>query len=118
MQSAHLSLQLFQSFEFYGDKEAVAELLTIFMEDNVSFCESLKENIGRSDWEAAEMQVHRIKGVSGNLMCYPLEAAAKMCLMDIKKNKWNEAHGEQLVFVFEQTMKEVNVYVSDFNCRR
>ena len=104
--------------QFYGDKEAVAELLTIFMEDNVSFCESLKENIGRSDWEAAEMQVHRIKGVSGNLMCYPLEAAAKMCLMDIKKNKWNEAHGEQLVLVFEQTMKEVNVYVSDFNCRR
>ena len=41
-----------------------------------------------------------------------------MCLMDIKKNKWNEAHGEQLVLVFEQTMKEVNVYVSDFNCRR
>ncbi len=103
--------------QFYGDKEAVAELLTIFLEDNVSFCENLKANIGRDDWEAAEMQVHRIKGVSGNLMCRPLEAAAKMCLMDIKKQKWNEAHGEQLFLVFEQTMQEVNAYVSHFNRR-
>ena len=103
--------------QFYGDKQAVAELLTIFMEDNVSFCEKLKETIKRADWEAAEMQVHRIKGVSGNLMCRPLEAAAKMCLMDIKKQKWNEAHGEQLFLVFEQTMQEVSAYVSHFNCR-
>ena len=103
--------------QFYGDKQAVAELLTIFMEDNVSFCEKLKETIKRADWEAAEMQVHRIKGVSGNLMCRPLEAAAKMCLMDIKKQKWNEAHGEQLFLVFEQTMKEVSVYVSNFDRR-
>ena len=103
--------------QFYGDKEAVAELLSIFMEDNVSFCENLKTAIKRADWEAAEMQVHRIKGVSGNLMCYPLEAAAKMCLMDVKKQKWNEAHGEQLFLVFEQTMQEVSVYVSNFNRR-
>ena len=103
--------------QFYGDKEAVAELLSIFMEDNVSFCENLKTALKRADWEAAEMQVHRIKGVSGNLMCYPLEAAAKMCLMDIKKQKWNEAHGEQLFLVFEQTMQEVSVYVSNFNRR-
>ena len=103
--------------QFYGDKEAVAELLTIFMEDNVSFCENLKANIGRADWDAAEMQVHRIKGVSGNLMCYSLEAAAKMCLMDIKKHKWNEEHGAQLFSIFEQTMQEVSAYVSHFNCR-
>ncbi len=106
-------LVAFQGLEdqFYGDKEAVAELLTIFIEDNVSFCEKLKETIKRADWEAAEMQVHRIKGVSGNLMCRPLEAAAKMCLMDIKKQKWNEAHGEQLFSIFEQTMQEVSAYV-------
>ncbi len=103
--------------QFYGDKQAVAELLTIFLEDNVSFCENVKAAIKRTDWEAAEMQVHRIKGVSGNLMCRPLEAAAKMCLMDIKKQKWNEAHGEQLFLVFEQTMKEVSIYVSDFDRR-
>ena len=103
--------------QFYGDKGAVAELLTIFVEDNVSFCEKLKETIARADWEAAEMQVHRIKGVSGNLMCYPLEAAAKMCLMDIKKQKWNETHSEQLFSIFEQTMQEVSAYVSHFNCR-
>ena len=99
--------------QFYGDKEAVRELLLIFQEDNVSFREHLKSAISENDWAAAEMQVHRIKGVSGNLMCYPLETAAKICLMDIKKKRWIRSHGEELERIFEQTMEMIRAYCSE-----
>ena len=106
-------LVAFRSLEqqFYGDQEAVRELLTIFAEDNEGVLERLQQLQKEQNWEQLEMEVHRIKGVSGNLCCRPLEEKAKLCLNGIKKQIWKEADWQAFTDVFLQTMEAIRRYV-------
>lgn len=106
-------LVAFRSLEqqFYGDQEAVRELLTIFSEDNEGALERLQQLQKEQNWEQLEMEVHRIKGVSGNLCCRPLEEKAKLCLNGIKKQIWKEADWQAFADVFLQTMEAIRRYV-------
>lgn len=72
--------------QFYGDKEAVKELFDIFVEDNADFKDKIKKAAKIPDYDTLEMEIHRIKGVSGNLLCTDLEKSAQKCL-DIIKEK-------------------------------
>ncbi len=76
--------------QFYGDKEAVKELFDIFIEDNADFKEKICEAAKTQDYDTLEMEIHRIKGVSGNLLCKDLEKAAQKCLDSIKEKVISE----------------------------
>lgn len=101
--------------QFYGDQEAVRELLTIFAEDNEGLLDRLQQLRKEQDWKQLEMEIHRIKGVSGNLLCRPLEERAKICLAGIKKQVWKEADQEAFSEVFTQTMQVIRDYVTKEN---
>lgn len=96
-----------------GDKQAVKELLEIFLEDNRQFKEKVLEYEAEEDLEALEMELHRIKGVSGNLQCISLEQAAWTCMDCIKQNKAFTEELQQVFLVFEQTMEEIVRYVKE-----
>ena len=61
------------------------------------------------------MEIHRLKGVSGNLLCRPLEENAKICLAGIKKQVWKEEDQEAFSEVFVQTMQVIRDYVKKEN---
>ena len=105
-------LVAFQQLEkqFYDDRNAVKELFEIFVEDNTNFEQKIREAAEKNDWEKLELEIHRIKGVSGNLLCRPLERAAADWFEDVKKRKWNRVHMEQLFSVFSQTMGAIEEY--------
>ena len=103
--------------QFYDDKEAVIELLLIFAEDNEKFEGKLRKAAGEKNWEQMEMEVHRIKGVSGNLLCKPLEKAAKECLENVKKKKWKKEQEEQLYTVLKETLQAIERYQKNWKER-
>ena len=103
--------------QFYDDKEAVIELLLIFAEDNEKFEGKLRKAAGEKNWEQMEMEVHRIKGVSGNLLCKPLEKAAKECLENVKKKKWKKEQEEQLYTVLKDTLQAIERYQKNWKER-
>lgn len=77
--------------QFYGDKEAVKELFDIFIEDNANFKEKISDAAKIQDYDTLEIEIHRIKGVSGNLLCKDLERAAQKCLDSIKEKSIPES---------------------------
>ena len=103
--------------QFYDDKEAVIELLMIFAEDNEKFEVKLRKAAEEKNWEQMEMEVHRIKGVSGNLLCKPLEKAAKECLENVKKKKWKKEQEEQLYTVLKETLQAIERYQKNWKER-
>lgn len=105
-------LVAFQQLEkqFYGDKNAVKELFEIFVEDNADLEPKIRQAAAKEDWENLELEIHRIKGVSGNLLCRSLEREAAACFEDVKKKKLSSIHMEQLFSVFSQTMKDIEEY--------
>ena len=103
--------------QFYDDKEAVIELLMIFAEDNEKFEGKLRKAAEEKNWEQMEMEVHRIKGVSGNLLCKPLEKAAKECLENVKKKKWKKEQEEQLYTVLKETLQAIERYQKNWKER-
>ena len=103
--------------QFYDDKEAVIELLMIFAEDNEKFEVKLRKAAEEKNWEQMEMEVHRIKGVSGNLLCKPLEKAAKECLENVKKKKWKKEQEEQLYTVLKDTLQAIERYQKNWKER-
>lgn len=96
--------------QFYGEKEAVKELLAIFVEDNDDFEKKIQDLAARTEWEKLEMELHRLKGVSGNLQCKPLAAAAQECLNEVRKKHWKPEKEEMLMQVFRCTMKVIEEY--------
>lgn len=98
--------------QFYGEKEAVKELLAIFVEDNDDFEKKIQDLAARTEWEKLEMELHRLKGVSGNLQCKPLAAAAQECLNEVRKKRWKPEKEEMLMQVFRCTMKVIEEYQS------
>lgn len=103
--------------QFYDDKEAVIELLLIFAEDNEKFEGKLRKAAEEKNWEQMEMEVHRIKGVSGNLLCKPLEKAARECLENVKKKKWKKEQEEQLYTVLKETLQTIERYQKNWKER-
>ena len=96
-----------------GDREAVRELLEIFMEDNRHWTEKVLEYEEKKDMEALKMELHRIKGVSGNLQCKPLEQAVLACMECIKQKKDYKKEFKEALKVFEQTMEEIAGYINE-----
>lgn len=96
--------------QFYGDKGAVKELLTIFAEDNLNLKERLKESAEKKEWNTLEAELHRLKGISGNLLCRPLEMCAGICMKDVKKQRWKKENAAQLYSVFDQTLETISQY--------
>ena len=96
--------------QFYGEKEAVKELLAIFVEDNDDFEKKIQDLVARMEWGKLEMELHRLKGVSGNLQCKPLAAAAQECLNEVRKKRWKPEKEEMLMQVFRCTMKVIEEY--------
>lgn len=96
--------------QLYEDRSAVKELLMLFVEDNIDFEQRIMEAVKDEKWDTLEMEFHRIKGVSGNLLCRPLEASARICLEDVKKEKWHMDHWQQFSILFEQTMDAIEKY--------
>lgn len=94
-----------------GDEAAVKELLEIFLEDNGQFEKKVLEYVQVKDNKALEMELHRIKGVSGNLQCGPLEQIAWKCMEAVKEEKeWSREYKE-LLDVFQKTMEEIRRYI-------
>ena len=93
-----------------GDREAVKELLDIFAEDNAGFREQVQQYYQQKDWKKLDSEVHRIKGVSGNLQCKPLEKAAGVCMERIRERKLFDAELANLFEVLEETMREIEAY--------
>ncbi len=78
--------------QFGGDRQAVRELFDIFLEDNVGFPERLDRARETGDRKTLEEELHRLKGVSGNLLCRKLEAAAARDLADLRDGRaWETA---------------------------
>ena len=70
-----------------GDRQAVRELFDIFLEDNVGFRERLEQAREKGDRKTMEEELHRLKGVSGNLLCRRLESAAAQNLAALREGK-------------------------------
>ena len=70
-----------------GDHQAVRELFDIFLEDHAGFRERMESALERDDRKTLEEALHRLKGVSGNLLCRPLEAEASQCLAALREGK-------------------------------
>ena len=74
-----------------GRKGIVKELFDIFIEDNANFKEKISDAAKIQDYDTLEIEIHRIKGVSGNLLCKDLERAAQKCLDSIKEKSIPES---------------------------
>ncbi len=70
-----------------GDRQAVRELFDIFLEDNVGLRERLEQAREKGERKTVEEELHRLKGVSGNLLCRQLEAAAARNLTALREGK-------------------------------
>ena len=70
-----------------GDHQAVRELFDIFLEDHAGFRERMESALERDDRKTLVEALHRLKGVSGNLLCRPLEAEASQCLAALREGK-------------------------------
>ncbi len=96
--------------QLYGDKEAVKELFTIFIEDNTSSINTMEDMLKRQDWDNLETEIHRIKGVSGNLLCRQLEMAVTAALKDVKDHKIIPEHMKQMYDELTQVLKYMEKY--------
>lgn len=96
--------------QLYDDKNAVQELLTIFKDDNQMLKEKLTEQVKQMNWEAMEIELHRLVGVSSNLQCKPLKQAARKCMDKVKAKEKFQEEMEQMFLVFDQTMEAIEAY--------
>ena len=96
-----------------GDETAVRELLEIFLEDNGQFEEKVLEYLEKDEETALEMELHRIKGVSGNLQCTALERIACTCMECVRAGSQWDAEREELFCVFHRTLDEIRQYLEE-----
>ena len=96
--------------QLYGDRGAVKELFGIFTEDNAGLSEALQLWLQQENWTELEAALHRLKGVSGNLLCRPLAAVAGECLEAAKKQELTEAQLTALSEALTSVLAEMAAY--------
>ena len=104
--------------QFYGDSGAVKELFDIFVEDNETFSDKInsiakKAVITDKDLKMLEQEIHRLKGVSGNLMCKKLAKAAAICLKDVKEGKTDSEHIDSMLVKLDEVIHFMKSYTGD-----
>ncbi len=91
-----------------GDRQAVRELFDIFLEDNAGFRERLETAREKGDRKTMEEELHRLKGVSGNLLCRELEKAAAESLTALRDGRPLAA--EALYAALDTVMERMQSY--------
>lgn len=104
--------------QFYGDSGAVKELFDIFVEDNETFSDKInsiakKAVITDMDLKMLEQETHRLKGVSGNLMCKKLAKAAAICLKDVQEGKIDSEHIDSMCIKLDEVIGFMKSYTGD-----
>ncbi|MDO4554591.1 MAG: response regulator [Lachnospiraceae bacterium] len=65
-----------------GDRDAVRELITIFLEDKKDEDKRIEQYLKERKQKEAHDRIHSLKGVSASMYCYPLRDSCKK-LMDL-----------------------------------
>lgn len=104
--------------QFYGDRSAVKELFDIFVEDNEDLSDKInsiakKDVITDKDLNVLEQEIHRLKGVSGNLMCKSLAKAAAICLKDVQDGKRDSEHIDSMCIKLDEVIGFMKSYTGD-----
>ncbi|WP_443594362.1 ATP-binding protein [Agathobacter sp.] len=104
--------------QFYGDSGAVKELFDIFVEDNETFSDKInsiakKDVITDKDLKMLEQEIHRLKGVSGNLMCKKLAKATAICLKDVQEGKTDSEHIDSMCIKLDEVIHFMKSYIGD-----
>lgn len=104
--------------QFYGDSSAVKELFDIFVEDNEDLSDKInsiakKDVITDKDLNVLEQEIHRLKGVSGNLMCKSLAKAAAICIKDVQDGKTDSEHIDSMCIKLDEVIGFMKLYIGD-----
>ena len=99
--------------QFYGDSGAVKELFDIFVEDNETFSDKINSIAKKAVITDKDLEIHRLKGVSGNLMCKKLAKAAAICLKDVKEGKTDSEHIDSMLVKLDEVIGFMKSYTGD-----
>lgn len=92
---------------FGNNEEKMHHLFQIFLEDNFEFIKKLKSYNKNNDVQAIREELHRMEGVTGNLMCLKLHNCIKDYHQKIKTGKSCQEELENLEKIFLTTVEEI-----------
>lgn len=93
-----------------GDRNAVKELLNIFMDDNETFEKNIDNLTKEKDWDGLEQELHRLKGVCANMKCKLLEEAVWKCYQRVKQREPFFVEKKNMIHILRETIKEMGSY--------
>ena len=97
--------------QFSGNQSSLVKILEKFIQQYQQFDILIAEQL-QQDFEAAMLQVHTVKGVSGNLGMQALHNACRQLEVSLT-NQTNEYSLEEFSQVFKQTLTSVQHYSAE-----
>ncbi|MBU3003336.1 Hpt domain-containing protein [Paraglaciecola arctica] len=100
--------------QFSGNQSLLVKILDKFIKQYQHFDTLLKDSIHQQDYSAAKLEVHTVKGVSGNIGLKALHIACKEFEGDLA-NQTTEHSLDKFLNVLEQTLTLVKNYSAENN---